>query len=127
MATQYPIMITHVFQETTGGEYNTVKHYELKEVRNGVSQLTNKLNLSKDQSFAKSSPDYWLKVREGDKWSECLTGLFKIGKKNFYRGDIDKKKHLLLFEFSQGYSILTIYYFQNFYTKDFLNLTKQIK
>lgn len=116
MATVKPI--THVFSEINEGKFKSVKHYELKEVKNGTSQLSNQINISKNRNCAQSMPDYWLKIRNGKNWSNWITGLFKTGVSNIYKGDKDRKKHLIVFKFSDNAKILTAYFFTDYYTKD---------
>lgn len=124
MATQ-PKPIIHVFKEINEGKYATVKHYELQEVQNGTTLLTNHLNISKNRNFTNSMPEYWVKVKENKKRSRYVTGLFKTNIPLILKGDIDHKKHLVLFKFSNGISDLTVYYFQNFFVKDTTQLLKQ--
>lgn len=124
MATQ-PQPVIHVFKEINVGKYATVKHYELQDVQNGTTLLTNQLNISKNRNFANSMPVYWVKVKEGNKWSKCVTGLFKTNLPVILKGDINHKRHLVLFKFSNGVSDLTVYYFQNFFVKDTTELLKQ--
>ena len=125
MATQKPI--THVFSEINEGKYKSVKHYELIEVRNGNSVLTEQINISKDRNCAQSMPEYWLKVRNGNKWSDCITGLFKTGYNYIFKGDLKKKKHLIIFKFSNDASTLTAYVFKDYYTSDLNNVWTFIK
>jgi len=116
MATVTPI--THVFSEINEGKYKSVKHYELRQVQNGTSQLSQVINISKNQNCAQSMPDYWLKIKNGNKWSNCITGLFKTGVSNIYKGDKDRKKNLIVFKFSDNAKTLTAFFFKNYYTKD---------
>jgi hypothetical protein len=110
--------IVHVFSEINVGKYKDVKHYELIDVKCGTTQLSNQINISKNRSFANSNPDYWLKIKEGKKWSKCITGLFKTSKMLTYKGDKDYKGHLIIFIFSDNAKIVTVYFFKNYYTKD---------
>lgn len=117
MATQVPQPVTYVYKEVNKGKFKCVRHYEPIENINNPLGLT-KINISKDQSFAKSSPQYWLKIRTGEKWSECLTGLFETCFKDVFWGDINNKQHLVIFKFSNDYDLLTIYFFKNYFTKE---------
>jgi hypothetical protein len=65
MATHIPNPVIHLFKEVNEGKYKSVRHYDLVSVRNGKTQLSEKVNLSKDRKFAQSMPDYWLKKKEG--------------------------------------------------------------
>ena len=125
MATITPI--THVFSEINEGKYASVKHYDLQSVSNGTTQLTEQLNISKNRICAQSMPIYWLKIRNGKKWSNCITGLFSTTEKNIYKGDTNKKKNLVLFKFSDNAKTLTVYYYSDFYTKDLSDLLPTIK
>jgi hypothetical protein len=127
MTTATPKPVIHVFKEINEGKYTSVKHYELKGVKNGYTLLSNYVNISKDRMCAKSSPDYWLKIKVGKKWSSCLTGLFKIGIANIYKGDTQRRRNLLVFKFSDNASKLTIYFFQNYFTKDLNNILHLIR
>lgn len=113
-----PKPVIHVFKEINESKYATVKHYELQDVQNGTTLFTNNLNISKNKNFANSMPEYWAKVKKGDKWSKCVSGLFKTNLPVILKGGINHKKHLVLFKFSNGISDLTVYYFKNFFAKD---------
>ena len=114
--------IIHYFNEINVGKFKSVKHYELKRTENGNTQLSNLINISKNRDFAKSKPDYWLKIKKEKKFSGCLTGLFKTGIKDTFKGDVDSKKHLVVFRFTDDASVLIIYYYENYYTDDLSNL-----
>jgi len=120
MATQQiPTPVTHIYKEVNKGKYKSTKHFELAEVKNGVCQLSEKINLSKNRNFALSMPDYWLKTRQTNKWSKkALTGLFKTNRRFVYKGDENHRQHLILFKFSSDAETLIIYYFKNYFTGD---------
>jgi hypothetical protein len=125
MATQKPII--HSFKEVK--RFKGVIHYELINVYNGKPQLSTKLNLSKDRNCAKSSPTYWITERTKDnkKWqTQSLTGLFSSHKAFYYKGDADKRKHLLLFKFSNNADNLIVYYYKDFYTPNFKQIINQL-
>ncbi len=126
MAAQIPHPVTHIFKEVNKGKYRSVKHFELQEVINGNSLLSEAINISKNRNYALSMPHYWLKIKQGKKWSNCITGLFKTEAKNVYHGDVNKKQHLLLFEFSNDAETVVIHYYQNFFTSNISNLVKQL-
>ena len=119
--------IVHVFKEINEGKYKSVKHYDLIEVNNGTSQLTEQINISKDRNCAQSMPEYWLKVKQGKKWSNCITGLFKTGYNYIYKGDLKRKKHLIVIRFSAGAKTLTAYVFKDYYTVDLSNVLPLLK
>ncbi|RMA56644.1 hypothetical protein BXY75_3347 [Ulvibacter antarcticus] len=122
MATQQKKPVTHVYKEINEGKFKGVKHYELKEVINGTLQLTELINISKDRNCAQSMPEYWLKIRNDNKWSKCITGLFKTGINYIYKGDLQRKKHLILFKFSTDAKTLKVFVFKDFYTRDLSNV-----
>ena len=123
MATQIHTPIIHIYKEINIGKYRTTRHYELVEVNGGNQILSSKLNLSVNRNCALSMPNYWLKEHEGTKWAKrWLTGLFKTGKHNLYHGDSQKKKNLLLFKFDESKNEFIVYYFRNYYTKNFIQL-----
>lgn len=122
-----PKPVTHVYKEINKGKYRSVKHYELTDCKNGLSLLSQTINISKNRNFAISMPDYWLKVRQGKKWSAYITGLFKTNTPNIYKGDANRKQHLLVFEFSSNDEVLKIHYYQNYYTKNLNGIIAQLK
>ena len=80
MNTATPQPVTHVYKEVNEGKYKSVKHYELQQC-NGTPLFSTLINISINQNCAQSMPDYWLKIREGKKWTKYITGLFKTSKK----------------------------------------------
>lgn len=117
MATQKPTPVTHVYKEVNEGKYKSVKHYELLQC-NGTPIFSTLINVSTNQNCAQSMPDYWLKIREGNKWTKYITGLFKTPKKGIYKGDTQKKRNLVIFKFSDNANTLNIDFYPNFYTND---------
>jgi hypothetical protein len=95
-----------------------------------ISQTHNsahyQINISKDRQCASSNPSYWLKIREENKWSKNITGLFLTKEKNLFRGDHNKRKSLMLFRFSDNAETLTIFFFKDFFTGDLNQVLKQI-
>lgn len=115
MATATITPVIHIYKEINVGKYKSVKHYELISTKNGSNKLTDLINVSKDRNCAKSSPVFWLQIRKGNKWVKPrLTGLFKTSEKGFFKGDIDKRRCLLIFQFVNNG--LVIYYFENYYS-----------
>lgn len=119
--------IIHQFTEVNKGKYRSVRHYELQDTFNGASKLSTQLNISKNRNCALSMPEYWVKKREGKNWSKCLTGLFITNRKFILKGDIDHKRHLVLFRFSNGLSDIMVYYFENFYTTKIESLLDKVE
>jgi len=121
MATQ-TIPVTYIFKEINIGKYTSVKHYELVSFNGTTNRLSPELNISKNRDCAQSTPNYWLKIKQGKKWSGWLTGLFKTDSSNTFRGDLEKKKHLLLFRFTKDAQVLTVCYFENYFARDLSNV-----
>ena len=119
--------IIHKFTEVNKGKYRSVRHYELKATYNGATRLSTSLNISKNRNCALSMPEYWVKKKEGNNWSKCLTGLFITNRKAIFKGDIDHKKHLVIFRFSNGLSDIMVYYFENFYTTKIESLLDKVE
>lgn len=126
MATRIPYPIIQVYKEVNIGKYKSVKHYELIQT-NFKPILSELLNISKDRNCALSAPVYWLKERRYNKWSRCLTGLFKTSKINVFKGDLQKRRHLVLFKFSETDNTLTVFTFENYYTKDLNQIWRFLK
>tara|TARA_R110000796_G_scaffold115788_2_gene227931 strand:+ start:1412 stop:1837 length:426 start_codon:yes stop_codon:yes gene_type:complete len=99
------------------GRFKSTIHYELTNVSTGDindTDLTEKLNLSDDRDCAKSSPTYWLQVRQESKWRKPrLTGLFATEYRDIFKGDTRTSKNKVIFKFSKNKEELTIYFFQN--------------
>lgn len=118
MAT-HPTPVVYWFQEINPGKFASVRHYELVGIKNGINTISEKINISKDRQFAKSNPDYWLKIREGNKWkTPAFTGLFKTDFPHIFHGDSQRKKNLILVHFAEDATEVYIYYFQDFYTRN---------
>ena len=113
------------FSEISKGKYQGVRHYELTATKNGNPVLPEKVNISKDRQFSKSKASYWLKIREDNKWSKCLTGLFPTSNGMVYYGDTEKRKNFLLFIFTDSDKKLTIYFFSKFYPKKAIDFIKR--
>lgn len=114
--------VTYIYKEINIGRYTSVKHYELISESGTTSDLSTHLNISENRNCAQSTPDYWLKKKDGKKWSKYLTGLFKTSTKQVFRGDLQKKKHLLLFRFLDNGHTLKILYFKDYFTRDLTNV-----
>lgn len=121
MAKYIPQPETYIYKEINQGKFKSVKHFELiKGTENPV--LSTLINISKNQNCAKSMPDYWLRIREGKKWTKYITGLFKSPRKGVYKGDTNRKKNLLIFKFSEDGKRLTIDFYPNYYTNNITRL-----
>lgn len=124
-----PTPTRHVYKEINVGKFKTTNHYQIDEVSNGKQILSDLLNINLDRQFAKSAPQYWLSTREGNKWQR-LTGLFKTPYSHFYKGDKGQnntKQDLIICQLSDDKSVLIIYYFKNYYSRDLESIIKSIK
>lgn len=113
-----PKPTSHIYQEINEGKFKTTKHYQLIEVENGTQKLSNLINVVVDRGFAKSAPNFWLKIRNGKRW-ENFTGLFKTTTPGFYfadKGNNNRKEDLLIVKLSNYERDLTVYYFKGYYT-----------
>lgn len=107
-----PIILT--YDAINLGKYKSTTHYQLTKGNLNATDLTELLNISADRECAKSSPTYWLQTRSNNKWQNPrLTGLFKTELQNFYKGDSQKKRNKIVFQFSNLRQTLTVYYFEN--------------
>lgn len=118
----------HVYKEINEGKYKTTKHYQIVNVENGNQKLTDLINIVVDRGFAKSAPNFWLKIRKGKRW-ENFTGLFKTPITATYfadKGNNNRKEDLLIVIFSNCERDLKIYYFNYYYTANLSNVLKLI-
>ena len=123
-----PQPTTHFYKEINEGKFKTTKHYELVEVENGTQKLSDLINVVVDRGFAKSAPNFWLKIRIGKRW-ENFTGLFKTPIPGLYfadKGNNNRKKDLLIVKLSNYERDLTVYYFKNYYTANLSEVLRLI-
>jgi len=108
--------IKYVFKATK--YFKTTVHYSLETSINNLL-ISDKINIAESRDFAKSKPLFWCKEHNGKKWiTPILTGLFKTDKENVFWGCRGKYQHLILFVFSNNKEDLTVYYFNNFFTRN---------
>jgi hypothetical protein len=117
MRAMYPKPIVNQFNEINIGKYLGTKHFELEQSTNSKEVISHKNRLAVNRSFAKSLPTYWLSFRPQNKW-ESITGLFKIGNTQYYKGDEDHRKHLIIARVENNSNQLILFYFKNYYTSD---------
>ena len=118
----------HVYKEINEGKFKTTKHYQIVEVENGTQKLTDLINIVVDRGFAKSAPNFWLKIRDDKRW-ENFTGLFKTAITGLYhadKGNKNRKEDLLIVKFSNSERDLKIYYFKGYYTANLNHVLKLI-
>ena len=107
------------YKEIDQGLYSTVKHYQLIKPDRPNPLLGELLNIQDARGYSKSKPIYWVKSRFKNKWSKPLTGLFKTSIDHYHlSGDIDEKRHLVIFEFTITRHRLKVTIFPNYYPFD---------
>ncbi|EIA09585.1 hypothetical protein [Flavobacterium frigoris] len=124
-----PKPTTHIYKEINEGKFKTTKHYQLVEVENGTQKLSDLINIVVDRGFAKSAPNFWLKIRIGKRW-ENFTGLFKTPTPGTYfadKGNNNRKEDLLIVKLSNYERDLTVYYFNGYYTANLSEVLRIIK
>ncbi len=123
-----PKPTTHIYKEINEGKFKTTKHYQLVEVENGNQKLTDLINIVVDRGFAKSAPNFWLKIRTDKRW-ENFTGLFKTSIPGIYfadKGCNNRKEDLLIVKLSNYERDMKVYYFRNYYTANLSGVLKLI-
>lgn len=128
MNTGIPKPTRHVYKEINEGKFKTTKHYAIVEVENGTKKLSDLINISSDRGFAKSAPNFWLKIRVGKRWVN-FTGLFKTSTPGIYfadKGINNRKEDLLIVKLSNYERDMTVYYFKNYYTANLSAVLKLI-
>ncbi|PQJ76969.1 hypothetical protein BTO16_14005 [Polaribacter glomeratus] len=106
--------------------FKTTVHYSLIS-QNLKPQLSSKLNISASRDFAKSKPLFWCQERIQNKWFKPnLTGLFPTNRENVYWGCRGRYQHLILFVFKDNQECLTVYYFENYFTRNLDLLIKNL-
>lgn len=120
-----PIPVVMEFEQDTDKLYKEVRHYTLIK---GKDLFSHKLNIGINRGFSKATYDYSLKIRQGNKWSKQITGLFPTYDPDIYYGDTKNKTNLIIVRFINDRRKLRLYFFQNFYTSRltaFLNSFKK--
>lgn len=120
------VMIMKYYQ-INKGKYKTVKHFESEK---SIKPFTSLINISEDRGYAKSNPDFWLKIHDGKKWGKlALSGLFKTEHEHFYWGDIKRKgvkTNTFILRFGNNQEMLTIFLF-NHHTSEIDKLVSYIQ
>jgi hypothetical protein len=118
----------HVYKEINEGKFKTTKHYQLVGVKNGTPILSDLINIVVDRGFAKSAPNFWLKIRNGKRW-ENFTGLFKTTTPDLYfadKGNNNRKVDLLIVKLSNHEREMTVYYFKGYHTANLREVLRLI-
>ncbi len=126
MNTNIPKPLICEFVEVNKGKHRTVRHFNPVKGKTSKGIFSNLINISNNRAYAKSNPKYWIKCREGNKWSRPVTGLFKTKYSNVFFGDLDHKTSLLIMKFDNDDSTITAYLYQNYYTRDLEGLLRRI-
>ena len=109
-----PTPVVMEFEQDTEKIFKEVRHYNLIAGKNLFSK---KLNIGINRGFSKAKYDYSLKIRQGNKWSSQITGLFSTNDPELFYGDTMNKKNLLIARFTENGRKLRLYYFPNFHTR----------
>lgn len=107
-----PVPIVMEFEQDNGVNFKEVKHYNLIQ---GKNLLTHKVNLSINRGFSRANYIYSLRIRQSNKWSKQITGLFSTEFPNVFHGDLNNKKHLLICHLLDNGQGLRFYLFRNYY------------
>ncbi|SHK72185.1 hypothetical protein SAMN04488007_3665 [Maribacter aquivivus] len=102
------------FKLDTGKLFKEVRHYNLVD---GKEILSNKLNIGINRGFSKAKYIYSVKIRQPNKWSKQITGLYATHDIDLFYGDTINQKNLLIARFKDNGNELVIYYFEDFYPK----------
>ncbi len=87
--------------------------------KESVSPLTPLIKVTPDIGRAKTKTKYWVSEKEFDgTYGQPSTGMFSTSQRRWFYGDLEDKKHLIVFEFRQDKEVLRTYYFENFYPKN---------
>jgi hypothetical protein len=114
-----PTPLVSKFNEINIGKFKTTKHFELIQHTTETPE-TDKINIVKDRQFAQSLPDFWLSYRLNNRWQR-ITGLFKIGNTNYYKGDKghkNVKECLIIALIDNDNRSVTIYTFKDYYSSN---------
>ncbi len=99
--------------------FSQVWHYKLQKTKFGKSKLSDKIHISENREFAKSQPEYWLKTRDGKRWSKrYATGLFKTQYSTVFMGDLEMKKDLVIVSINRKEDSLRVFVFDNYYSNN---------
>ncbi|OQD44030.1 hypothetical protein BUL40_00290 [Croceivirga radicis] len=104
--------------------FKSTRHYDLQK---GLPILSDKLNISLNQNCSKANYTYSLKIRDNNKWSKQITGLFPTYDANIFFGDTEGKKNLIIFRFLENGYKLKVYFFREFYTRKLVAFLRAFK
>lgn len=119
-----PVPDVMKFELDTDKIFKEVRHYDLKD---GKETLSNKLNIGINRGFSKANYTYSVKIRQVNKWSKQITGLFPTHDPDIFYGDTNNKKNLVLMRFVDNGKLLKVYYFKDFHTKRITDFLKEFK
>ncbi len=119
-----PIPMVMEFGQDTEKKFREVRHYDLIM---GKDLFSEKLNIGINRGFSRATYDYSLKIREGNKWSKQITGLYPTHDPDIYYGDTMNKRNLVIFRFMDNGRKLRLYFFENFYTRRITDFLKTFR
>lgn len=82
------------------------------------SPLSDLIKVTQDMGKAKTKAKYWISeqdVKGG--YHRPTTAMFSTSQVRWLYGDIDDKKHLMIFESREQGNVLRLYFFKDFYPK----------
>jgi hypothetical protein len=121
MRAMYPKPIVNQFNEINIGKYLGTRHFEIDYLKNVPNILSPKIRIAVNRSFAKSLPKYWLSFRPHKKWIST-TGLFQTATPKYYKGDAEKKRHLIICRVDEYNNTVILFYFSNYFTSDAITI-----
>ena len=124
MAAKKPI--TYVFKEISKGKNKNIRYYKFLSYNGSANNLGGELSIHKNERWLQSASGYTLKIKEANNLKGCSIDMIKTSTKYIFKGHLNKKKHLLLFRFSTNADIITVYYYENYFTINLASLIKNL-
>lgn len=110
-ATKYTVFNYDILAYSGGTSIYTTEEVE--------TPLAKEIKVTPNLGRAKTKTKYWIsEPNENGNYGQPTTALFDIGQIRWYYGDLESKKHFLIFEYRQDKKVLRIYYFKDFYPKN---------
>lgn len=117
-----PKAVIIYFEKDETANFKEVEHYNLIK---GSTLFSEKLNIGINRGISRAKYTYSLKIRQGNKWSKQITGLFPTIMEGVYFGDTNGKSNLVVVQFSDDGTKLRLHFFENFYTRHTTNFLNQ--
>lgn len=93
--------------------------------REGIRPVSDwiKITIDMGRSKAKGVTKWLTEMDDRLENRQPTTGMFKTSQPRWTYGDLNNKKHFLIFELTQGGKTLNIYYFKDYYPRSPKNFT----